>query len=414
MKKIRIFFVLFCFLFTVESIQAQKSKVRLFSKVDIEPQYELPDGKKIALMGYTERLRDSLTIPGPILTFWEGDSVTLILHNYSQGAPHTIHLHGLDVDQANDGVPELSFSVAHGEQGQYKFVPKHPGLYLYHCHVVSPIHVQAGMYGLIIVRDGWRNVYGNEIYNSFYVMTSEIDTNWHTKELIQHAYDTNQTEISIPDYHPQYFLINCASDGPYIMSFKPCKNRMLVERYPDPDMYNLLGLANIGNCGNRFIFPERVLAQVVRTDGRPIPEGYDTVTDLEVMPGERYGVLLSDLGYRNDVDSVLVEYFDLNNGKVLGVQNIPIRYRAYSIDEKKALKYVRIFPNPSSNIFEIELSPPLVGQIDKMILVSLDGKKLRSYESFQERVDLSGLPNGVYTLQLYFNQAIIAHKLIKK
>ena len=112
MRQSRFFLVIFYVFLMLEGLYAQKRVVKqLFSKIDLEPQFELPDGNKIALMGYTELLGQSISIPGPLLEFGEGDSVTLILNNYSQGAPHTIHLHGLDANQANDGVPELSFLI---------------------------------------------------------------------------------------------------------------------------------------------------------------------------------------------------------------------------------------------------------------------------------------------------------------
>jgi len=112
----------------------------------------LADGKIIKSMGYSLRLSENPGVPGPTLVYYEGDSVTIDLWNVSQGAPHTIHLHGLDVDQQNDGVPHLSFTVGHMEHGFYRFKAPHPGTYLYHCHVVSAIHVQGGMYGLLIVK----------------------------------------------------------------------------------------------------------------------------------------------------------------------------------------------------------------------------------------------------------------------
>ena len=104
------------------SARAQElSKVRLISKIDIKEHYKLWDGQEIALMGYTSKLSDTLKLPSPVLTVNEGDSVELHMYNFSQGAPHTIHLHGLDVDQANDGVPGLSSVVPHGESFYYRF-----------------------------------------------------------------------------------------------------------------------------------------------------------------------------------------------------------------------------------------------------------------------------------------------------
>ena len=413
MRQSRFFLVIFYVFLMLEGLYAQKRVVKqLFSKIDLEPQFELPDGNKIALMGYTELLGQSISIPGPLLEFGEGDSVTLILNNYSQGAPHTIHLHGLDANQANDGVPELSFSVKHLEQGKYEFVAKHPGTYLYHCHVVSPIHVQAGMYGVIVIHPKlYGKIYGYSYEGKEYTfLTSEIDTHWHTKEFIQHAYDSNHTEISIPDYHPQYLMLNGKSNSDFLFD-----HIEVFSDYPRRHYNSLLHFANIGNCGNRFIFPSGFLARVVSTDGRPIPEGVDTVNILEVMPGERYDILLSNESLDNLLDSgiILVEYFDLNNSKVLGVQKIRIVHIDLPVVEKHVKQHARIFPNPTSDIFEITLGKIKVNQVKKTTLISIDGNKLKSYESFQKSFDLTGFPDGVYILQLHFDQTISTHKIIK-
>ena len=75
----------------------------------------------IRVFGFAQDLLYNPNVPGPTITANEGDSVHLDLWNVSQGAPHTIHLHGLDVDQQNDGVPHLSFDVAHMDHGFLSF-----------------------------------------------------------------------------------------------------------------------------------------------------------------------------------------------------------------------------------------------------------------------------------------------------
>ena len=79
-----------------------------------------------------------ITLPSPLLIYDLNDSVYLKLHNLSPET-HTIHLHGLDVTQINDGVPSTSFGVLFNDSAIYKFKAKHPGTYLYHCHVQTRI-----------------------------------------------------------------------------------------------------------------------------------------------------------------------------------------------------------------------------------------------------------------------------------
>ena len=103
----------------------------------------LTNNDTIRVFGFAQSLGEQPGVPGPTLEMNEGDSVHIDLWNVSQGAPHTIHLHGLDVDQQNDGVPHLSFDVHHMDHGYYHFKAPHAGTYLYHCHVASTIHVHS-------------------------------------------------------------------------------------------------------------------------------------------------------------------------------------------------------------------------------------------------------------------------------
>ena len=110
----------------------------------------LPDGTAIPIWGYGWVADGYITLPGPLLEYTEGESVQL---NFTNPSPesHTIHLHGLDVDQANDGVPTTSFFVVTGGESTYEFEADHPGTFLYHCHVTTTLHLTMGMYGMILV-----------------------------------------------------------------------------------------------------------------------------------------------------------------------------------------------------------------------------------------------------------------------
>ncbi|NRA13026.1 MAG: multicopper oxidase domain-containing protein, partial [Crocinitomicaceae bacterium] len=192
------------------------TSVTIISKIDFLPQYELHDQNEILLMGFSVNIGGGLNLPSPTLEFVENDSVELNLWNLSQGPPHTIHLHGLDVDQQNDGVPMLSWEVEHDDTGSYYFQAPHPGTYLYHCHETSVLHVQAGMYGMVIVRPQSADTLTWESGYSFHSerawLASEIDTNWHNDSIIHHPHDTTATTHLILDYEPQHFLINGKSE----------------------------------------------------------------------------------------------------------------------------------------------------------------------------------------------------------
>lgn len=281
----------------------------------------------IRVFGFASSLSQQPGVPGPTIFANEGDSIHVDLWNVSQGAPHTIHWHGLDVDQQNDGVPHLSFDVAHMDHGYYNFIAPHPGTYLYHCHVASTIHVQAGMYGLVIVRpaDGsnvtWEN--GYDYAQDFSYFLSEIDTLWHNDTILDHEHDTSLQvhNVTLPKYEPQFFLVNGFSDQQIA-----AENISLTSQV---GAVNYLRFSNIGFYGNRIILPPGLNSKIIDSDGRPLPlsEVSDTIY---VFPGERYGVLCE--ANEELHDSITFEYLNLNTLEVKNRQFVPVEIEDFTGD----------------------------------------------------------------------------------
>lgn len=101
----------------------------------------------------TGRPRTALTVngslPGPLLRWREGDSVTLRVRNRLD-EPTSIHWHGIILPANMDGVPGLSFAgIAPGVDYLYHFTLRQSGTYWYHSH--SGLQEQAGVYGAIVV-----------------------------------------------------------------------------------------------------------------------------------------------------------------------------------------------------------------------------------------------------------------------
>ena len=347
----------------------------------------LHDGNITKIMGFAESLGELIDAPGPTLYMNEGDSVRIDFWNVSQGAPHTIHLHGLDVNQQNDGVGALSFEVFHQEHGFYNFKAPHAGTYMYHCHVVSTIHVQAGMFGVLVVRptDGNPNQAwtGGETYDKELIITSsEIDTNWHTEAVLDHEHDTiNPVPMIVPDdYTPQYFMVSGLSNTQL--------SDPLNFYWAGENQKVYLRLINAGYYGMRYIYPSSVSARTISSDGRPLPteQIYDT---LEVYPGERYGTMLqlgSDPFYTVDV-----EYFNLNTNVVESTQTYTIRTSMADVETLNKVTF-DVFPVPSnsglfysSNEFETDYE-----------VYSITGNKI--YKGKASVIDLSKQPKGVYIL----------------
>lgn len=176
---------------------------------------DLWDGKKTTTYGFASKLAQNPPLPGPLIQANEGDSVIVDVRNLSQGPPHTIHWHGLDVDQDNDGTPATSFEIHHMELGTYRFKATHAGTYIYHCHMGDVVHVQMGMYGSVIIhpadssKRAWNQGPAYDVDYNW--LTSEIDKAWHdTVPNTDHKADSNSGHetFAVPIYKPNYFLVN--------------------------------------------------------------------------------------------------------------------------------------------------------------------------------------------------------------
>lgn len=89
------------------------------------------------------------TVPGPLLRWREGDTVTLDVSN-ELSSDSSLHWHGLLLPSGMDGVPGLSFKgIEPGETFRYRFPIRQNGTYWYHSH--SGFQEQTGVYGPIII-----------------------------------------------------------------------------------------------------------------------------------------------------------------------------------------------------------------------------------------------------------------------
>ncbi len=88
-------------------------------------------------------------LPGPLLRWREGDTVTLHVTNRLREQT-SIHWHGILLPTGMDGVPGLSFAgIDPGQTFTYRFDVRQSGTYWYHSH--SGFQEQTGLYGAIVI-----------------------------------------------------------------------------------------------------------------------------------------------------------------------------------------------------------------------------------------------------------------------
>lgn len=364
------------------------------------------DNVSLRIFGFAPTLASAPLLPGVTLYAEEGDSVFINAAAISQGDEHTIHLHGLDVDTRNDGDPMTSHPIGHLQTRTYKFYAEHAGTYTYHCHVDDVVHVQMGMYGLVIVKPkgglktAWTN--GPAYDKEFAWLTSEIDRAWHDS-IPKMIGDT----LRVPKYKPDYFLINGKSE-------QQIENDDAIKIDGSPLDHLYVRVSNIGYYYNRVVFPPELNAVLIDSDGRPLPKSIRKDT-IVVMPGERYGVMLNPTALYTG--KIAVGYANMNTNVIENVQQVSVNiHEPSAIKENDALeRMIAIYPNPAIDEFYITSSTSEINNIEVELINSLGQRVIKS----NLKIDLSpsllnteNLPSGIYQVRIHHKNIIINKKLV--
>ena len=139
---------------------------------------------------------------------------------------HTIHWHGIEPDPRNDGVGHTSFEVSGSYT--YQWIPQRgvrgdpnvgsAGTYFYHCHVNTPLHVQMGMFGPLVIdpapsatlptRAGARRAFVDgpeyDIATETLVVPYAVDPRWHR---LSHAAGLSGEDVGLNRFEPRHFYL---------------------------------------------------------------------------------------------------------------------------------------------------------------------------------------------------------------
>ena len=129
-------FVITALLFSLGTVQAQTVVRHDLTITDTIVNFSGKEKKAIAVNGQ---------IPMPTLTFTEGDTAEIVVHNKLKEST-SLHWHGLYVPNKEDGVPYLTqMPIKPNETFTYRFPIIQNGTHWYHSH--SGLQEQIGMYG---------------------------------------------------------------------------------------------------------------------------------------------------------------------------------------------------------------------------------------------------------------------------
>jgi FtsP/CotA-like multicopper oxidase with cupredoxin domain len=369
--------ILFCGCMTIAHTQTKE--VWLQSRMD--GVFTLINGENVHLWGYgdnTPGANNTFTpLPSPVLHFDLGDTVIIHLKNNSF-ENHTIHWHGLDVDQENDGVGHTSSNVMQNQEYTYTFVCTHSGTYMYHCHVLTTLHLAMGMYGLFIVNGAEKDyLYETEqtkFTKEYAYLFSEMNTKWNSNPVFPGLYHL---------YEADYLMIN-GKTGSQLEEIE----QTIIGTINDSLAFRF---ANIGYGMVEVIFPQELTTVVYGADGRVIPSFIaDT---LKLFPGERYEVI----GYpTTDFNgTIAVNYYDLRNNNKLGENELLITINDISNLDNNSL--IMIYPNPFVEYFVLEKKDD--SEVELMIF-DLSGKLVYSEQiAGKKSIVQPQLTSGLYIVQ---------------
>ncbi|WP_297528289.1 multicopper oxidase family protein [Thiohalobacter sp.] len=277
----------------------------------------MANGASIRTWYFGSGFNGDRALAGPVFEANEGELVEITL---SSMMPHSIHFHGLDVDQANDGVPSTSGYVGGGMGGgggfgrvgdapslgssyTYTFTAPHAGTYMYHCHVDTVLHMEMGMYGTVIIRppngsttEAWA---GGPTFDKEYVwQLGTFDSSWHGQMV---------SGSGTVRYRPDYFMINgrdganAGTDSTVAVS-AGAGQTVLIRVNGTSYMPAIVRLGGLP-------------FEVIASDGRPLAQSY-TATEQLVCAGERYDLLVTMPS--SGQYAATVDYYDIRRATLLG------------------------------------------------------------------------------------------------
>ena len=272
--------------------------------------------KKIRTFGFTKSLAAQVTLPGCAINAKVGDSIHLDFWNISQGNPVSLYCKKIDFVQKdkNGEILIKNESIHHMEHGYYSFLAKKAGTYLYYSPENYPFNLQAGMFGVIIIKPDNNNLQSQILTKEVLWCSHEIDSKWHTDSLMGTEYDSSNNPILIPKYTPNFFCIN----GQKIENIKGLLDKNNTSKSI------LLRLVNAGLYDHTIQFPTKVILKIKDDiDSFSITKlKYNKVT---LAAGETLELLVN-LKDTTTRENIIFQFIEPKSKKVSFKTTIPILY----------------------------------------------------------------------------------------
>ncbi|UOX33593.1 multicopper oxidase domain-containing protein [Flavobacterium sediminilitoris] len=312
-KKSRLLIIIF-FLCTSISFFAQEECLIIGRTTG---ELSIKEKLNIRVFGFSSSLSGQVTLPGVSINVIEGDSVNIDFWNISQGNPVSLYCESIEFLQKeeNGKVMKEKKPIDHMEHGFYSFKAEKPGVYLYYSPENNPFNFQAGMFGTIIIQPKKNDSLSEKKGNEALWCSHEIDTKWHTDQIMNVAHDDINKPIVLPKYNPDYFLIN----GKMIKDIKGLQSLNDIKSEGV-----LLRLVNSGLYLHEIALPSSMKFKLIFGDANHVLVSSKEIK-IQLYPKECLELLLF-LENIEEKERILYRFIDPILKKVHFKANIPVFY----------------------------------------------------------------------------------------
>jgi len=260
-------------------------------------------------------------IPGPVLRWKEGTTVTLRVTNHMRVST-SIHWHGILLPFQMDGVPGISYEgIAPGETFVYRFPVRQSGTYWYHSH--TRFQEQTGLYGPIVIEPAGAERYPSD--RDYVVMLND----WSDDDP-EHIYATLKRQSDYYNFAeptaPEFFHDVRTLGLQKALAKRRMWNTMRMSPADLSDVsaytytYLMNGRTPAGNWTGLFKPGEKIRLRFINGSSM-------TYFDVRI-PGLKMTVIAAD---GQDVDSVPVDEFRIGVAEIYDVLVEPQEDRAYTV-----------------------------------------------------------------------------------
>ncbi len=134
-------------------------------------------------------------VPGPFFRVLVNDTVVVHFHNGDPMMNHSVDFHAV----SGPGGGMYASMAGPGQNTTFTFKALVPGLFLYHCGTPdASVHIATGMFGMILVQP---DTPLPAVTQEFYVMQSELYTEWPIHTLGNQVFDGQKLVAETPTYY---------------------------------------------------------------------------------------------------------------------------------------------------------------------------------------------------------------------